>query len=83
MDWRKIAAIADSRARWHMNELEQLEQRIRSLSPDELAKFRAWFIEFDHLMWDRQIEADSKAGKLDGLVAEALADFKAGKAREI
>jgi hypothetical protein len=66
-----------------MSELEQLEQRIRNLSPDELAKFRAWFIEFDHLMWDRQIEADSKAGKLDGLVAEALADFKAGKAREI
>ncbi len=66
-----------------MSELEQLEQRIRNLSPDELAKFRAWFIEFDHLMWDRQIEADSKAGKLDGLVAEALAEFKAGKAREI
>jgi len=66
-----------------MSELEQLEQRIRKLSPDELAKFRAWFIEFDHLMWDRQIEADSKAGKLDGLVAEALAEFKAGKAREI
>lgn len=66
-----------------MSELEQLEQRIRNLSPDELAKFREWFIEFDHLMWDRQIEADSKAGKLDGLVAEALADFKAGKAREI
>lgn len=66
-----------------MSELEQLEQRIRNLSPDELAKFRAWFIEFDHLMWDRQIEADSKAGKLDGLVAEALEDFKAGKAREI
>jgi hypothetical protein len=66
-----------------MSELEQLEQRIRKLSPDELAKFRAWFIEFDHLMWDRQIEADSKTGKLDGLVAEALAEFKAGKAREI
>jgi len=66
-----------------MSELEQLEQRIRKLSPDQLAKFRAWFIEFDHLMWDRQIEADSKAGKLDGLVAEALAEFKAGKAREI
>lgn len=66
-----------------MSELEQLEQRIRNLPPDDLAKFRAWFIEFDHLMWDTQIEADSKAGKLDGLVAEALADFKAGKAREI
>ena len=66
-----------------MSELEQLEQRIKKLPPDELAKFRAWFIEFDHLIWDRQIEADSKAGKLDGLIAEAQADYKAGKAREI
>jgi hypothetical protein len=66
-----------------MSELEQLEQKIQNLPADELAKFRAWFIEFDHLIWDRQIEADSRAGKLDGLIAEALADFKAGKAREI
>lgn len=66
-----------------MSELEELERRIRDLPPEDLAKFRAWFIEFDHLLWDRQIEADSKAGKLDGLIAEALADYKAGKAREI
>ena len=66
-----------------MNELEDLEQRIRGLPPSELAKFRAWFIEFDHLLWDRQIEADSKAGKLEGLAAEALAEYKAGKAREV
>jgi len=63
-----------------MSELDQLEQRIQKLSPDELAKFRAWFIEFDHLIWDKQIEADSKAGKLDGLIAEAQADYKVGKA---
>ena len=67
----------------YMSELDQLEQRIQKLSPDELAKFRAWFVEFDHLIWDRQIEADSKAGKLDGLIAEAQADYKGGKAREI
>ena len=66
-----------------MSELEDIEQRIRKLSPEELAKFRAWFIEFDHLLWDRQIEADSKAGKLDKLAAEALADYKTGKAREV
>ena len=63
--------------------MEELEQRIRNLPAEELAKFRAWFIEFDHLLWDRQIEADSKAGRLDKLAAEALADYKAGKAREI
>ena len=66
-----------------MSELEQLEKRIEGLPPEELAKFRAWFNEFDLLAWDNQIESDSKAGRLDGLVAEALVDFKAGKAREI
>jgi hypothetical protein len=66
-----------------MSDLEELEHKIQNLPVEELAKFRAWFIEFDHLLWDKQIEADSKAGKLDGVVAEALADYKAGKAREI
>jgi len=66
-----------------MSELEELERRIRSLPPEELAKFREWFYGFDYLLWDRQIEADSNAGKLDKLAAEALADYKAGKAREV
>ena len=60
-----------------MSELEEIEQRIRKLPPDELARFRAWFIEFDHLLWDRQIEVDSKAGKFDKLAAEALQGFDA------
>ena len=66
-----------------MSELEEIERRIRSLPPEDLTKFREWFVEFDHLLWDRQIEADSKAGKLDKLAAEALADYRAGRAREI
>jgi hypothetical protein len=66
-----------------MSEVEQLERRIENLSPQDLAKFRAWFVEFDARIWDDQIEADAKAGKLDDLIAEALADYKAGKAREL
>ena len=66
-----------------MSEIEQLEQRIESLPPQDLAKFRAWFAEFDARVWDAQIEADAKAGKLDGLINEALTDYKAGKAREL
>ncbi len=66
-----------------MSELEELEHKIQNLSIEELSKFRAWFIEFDHLLWDKQIEADSKAGKLHGPISEARADYKAGKAREI
>jgi hypothetical protein len=66
-----------------LSEVEQLEKQIEKLSPEDLASFRAWFLEFDARVWDAQIEADVKAGKLKGLVAEALADYKAGKAREL
>jgi hypothetical protein len=67
----------------HMSKVEHIEEQIQSLSEKELAEFRVWFIEFDHLLWDRQIEADSKSGKLDKLAAQALADYKAGKARGV
>ncbi|MBI3373955.1 MAG: hypothetical protein HY017_19695 [Betaproteobacteria bacterium] len=66
-----------------MSELEKLEEHVQSLSPDDLKQFRAWFAEFDARAWDEQIEADSKAGKLDALVSEALAEYKAGKTREL
>ena len=66
-----------------MSELEELENRIRNLPPEDLARFRAWFVEFDHVLWDRQIESDAKSGKLDRVVNEALADYKAGKAKKI
>lgn len=66
-----------------MSQLEQLEKWIENLDPRDFAIFRAWFFEFDARVWDRQIEEDAKAGRLDGLIAEALADYKAGKAREL
>jgi hypothetical protein len=66
-----------------MSEVEQIENRIKSLSPEELAKFRAWFAEFDAQAWDRQIEADSKAGKLNPLIDKSLAEHKAGKSRPL
>lgn len=66
-----------------MSELEKLAEHIEKLSREELKKFRAWFAEFDARAWDAQIEADSKTGKLDALVAEARAEHKAGKTREL
>ena len=62
-----------------MSALERLEKLVLQLSPDDLAKFRAWFVELEHQLWDEQIEADTAAGKLDHIVAEAKAEFKAGK----
>ena len=54
---------------------EFVEQSVKQLSSEELAKFRRWYAEFDADAWDAQIEADAAAGKLDALAAEALAEY--------
>ncbi|MGH8566890.1 MAG: hypothetical protein ACREXU_02470 [Gammaproteobacteria bacterium] len=66
-----------------MTKIEKLESEIRSLSPDELSSFREWFAAFDGALWDRQIEEDAKAGKLDAIADAALADHRAGRSRKL
>ena len=63
--------------------IEDIERAVAGLAPEELAKFRAWFEAFDGERFDRKIERDIKAGKLDRLAGEALAEFRAGRAREL
>jgi predicted esterase len=46
-----------------------------------LAEFRRWFTEFDAAAWDRQIDSDAVAGKLDALLAEAEQDYKTPPSR--
>ena len=62
-----------------MSKIEKIEQEIQALSPEELAQFRAWFLEYDWAIWDRQIERDAEAGRLDDLAARALRDHAAAK----
>lgn len=66
-----------------MTEVERIEQQIKSLGEEAFAELRQWFIEHDHLRWDRQIETDSAAGQLDFLADEALAEHRAGKTRPL
>jgi hypothetical protein len=57
-----------------MTDIKALEAVTTALSPEDLAEFRRWFTEFDSVQWDREIEQDVAAGKLDALLAEAQAD---------
>ena len=66
-----------------MSKVEKIEQEVQALSPEELAQFRAWFLEYDWAIWDRQIERDAAAGRLDDLAAKALRDDQAGKSAPI
>ena len=64
-----------------MSNVRDIERAVMGLAPDELARFRAWFLEFEARTWDRQIEADVAAGRLDALAAEALAEHREGRTR--
>jgi len=63
--------------------IHEIEQAITELSPREMARFREWFEEFDAQAWDEQFERDAKSYKLDKLANKAIADFSAGKAKEL
>jgi hypothetical protein len=66
-----------------MTTVEDIEKAIAKLPADQLARFRAWFEEFDAAQFDAKIERDAKAGKLDQLAGEAKADFRSGRVREL
>jgi len=66
-----------------MTKLEQIEKSIAELSPEELKAFTAWFEGLQADMWDKQIEADAKSGRLDKLAEQALADHRAGRTRPL
>jgi len=66
-----------------MAKIEDIEKAVERLSPADLAKFRAWFEEFDARAFDDKIERDAKSGKLDKPMAEARTNHAAGRRGEI
>lgn len=61
-----------------MSRVESIQSAILSLSPEEYAQLRHWFAERDWEQWEKQIEEDLASGKLDFLVAEAMAEKAKG-----
>lgn len=66
-----------------MTKLEQLEQSVAALSDEDLRRFASWFDELRWQRWDKRIEDDVKAGRLDRLIGEAKAEIAAGKTRAL
>ena len=62
-----------------MTRIEELEEGIMALSRPELTALRDWFQNYLGDQWDRQIEEDAAAGRLDSLAEEALSEHRAGK----
>jgi len=66
-----------------MSTVQEIESAVSKLSDDQLAAFRAWFLEFDADAWDKKFEADAIAGRLDALAEEALRDSREGRCTDL
>ncbi len=67
-----------------MSTVSEIIEAVKRLPETEKGEFleRLADIDFDDA-WDRQIEADAKAGKLDRVWKRALADIKAGRTKPL
>jgi hypothetical protein len=62
-----------------MTTVAEITGAVKRLPKKDLARFRKWFVGYDAAAWDRQLEADVTAGRLDALASEALREHKAGR----
>ena len=66
-----------------MSTIQEIEQAIRGLAPQELAVLRDWFVALDAENWDRQLEQDVATGRLDRFADEALRDLSEGRCTDL
>ena len=59
----------------------EIENALRSLPLDEARKVADWLQEYLDAQWDKQIDSDIAAGKLDKLADRAIEDYRAGRVK--
>ena len=66
-----------------MSNVLEIEEAIVNLAPNDIAKLREWFAEFDAQECDRNLDIAIKSGHFDALAGQALKDLKDGKCAEL
>ena len=66
-----------------MSTVQEIQEAVSQLPQEDLEAFRVWFAEFDGILWDRQLETDAAAGRLDELAEEALQDLRGGRCTDL
>ena len=66
-----------------MTTLQEIQDAAGRLTVEDRSELCKWLLEQDAEAWDREIEADVQAGKLDFLAEEALQEYRTGKTRKL
>ena len=66
-----------------MTGLVEIKEAIQNLSPAEFAEIARWLQDMQEDQWDRQIEADAAAGRLDFFKEQVAQARAAGAVGEL
>ena len=66
-----------------MSTVQEIESAITQLDPKDVHTVADWLQQYREELWDKQIEADAKAGRLDKLMEEARQDYLAGRCKPL
>jgi hypothetical protein len=66
-----------------MSSVTEIEEALRALPVDQARSVADWLQDYLEDQWDRQIENDAAAGKLDKLAAKALEHHQAGRTKPL
>jgi hypothetical protein len=66
-----------------MSTVQEIEAAIQKLEPKKIYEVGDWLDELREELWDKQIDADAKTGRLDKLMEEAKQDYLAGRCKPL
>jgi len=64
-------------------DVKEIESAIAQLPPAKVAELAEWFEEFHAQLWDKQVEQDLEAGRLDSLLKEAEQDLESDRCESL
>ena len=64
-----------------MSTVAEIENALQTLPVDDAWKVADWLQQYLDEKWDKQIDADIAAGRLDKLAGKSLDDYRAGRVK--
>ena len=66
-----------------MSTVAEIEHALQALPLAEARKVAGWLQQYLDAKWDRQIDADIAAVKIDQLAEKAVGDYRAGRVKPL
>lgn len=63
--------------------MKEIEAAITKLPAKQVGELTAWLVDYHHRLWDKQIEEDLEAGRLDAILEQVDKDCQAGLAKPL